>query len=61
MSISVLDGILSNEQSTTDYVPDRINQLHDTCHYEHQHWKVASDGIKEIMSGCTAQPKRGKL
>jgi hypothetical protein len=34
------------EQSTTDYVADLVERLHDTNHYARQHLRVASDRMK---------------
>jgi hypothetical protein len=34
------------EQSTTDYVADLVERLHDTHHYARRHLRVASDRIK---------------
>jgi hypothetical protein len=34
------------EQSTTDYVADLVERLHDTHHYARRHLRVASDRMK---------------
>jgi hypothetical protein len=34
------------EQSTTDYVVDLVERLHDTHHYARRHLRVASDRMK---------------
>jgi hypothetical protein len=34
------------EQSTSDYMPDLVDWLHDIHQYAHHHLKVASDKIK---------------